>query len=267
MTNKDGRVVAKENEVRVLRALHRFGWLRTRDLAALVWQAWNTAPATAPNLKPVAAPPGGLRMAQRTLRRMHDKRLVLRGRAPDGGQIYALAEAGKQALQEMGIRAASGKDLVRTFSGAFYRHRCIANEIAVAAILDGFKVSTERETAQGLWLGGEAGIAGKRPDALIRTREAIWWVEVERSRKNSKDYARLLKWLQRVAQDVMQPGGTGARLLGEKLQWRKVIFICTPTFRNKLLKDLSEQGVKKVFVETLLSFETELYNLEGISFN
>lgn len=267
MTNKDGRVIAQENEVRVLRALHRFGWLRTKDLAALVWQAWSTTPAAAPSLKPVAATSGNLRMAQRTLRRMYDKRLVLRGRAPDGGQIYGLAESGKQTLLQMGIRAESGKDLVRAFSSAFYRHRCIANQIAIGAIITGYKASTEREIAQGLWLGGEPGIAGKRPDVLIRAREAIWWVEVERSRKNSKDYARLLAWLQRVAQDVTQQGGVGARLLGEKLQWRKVIFICTPAFRNKLLKDLAGLGVKKVFAETLLSFETELYNLEDISFN
>mgnify|MGYP000853832867 FL=1 len=53
MTNKDGRAIARENEVRVLRALHRFGWLRTRDLAVLVWQRWARSPAEEPDRKSV----------------------------------------------------------------------------------------------------------------------------------------------------------------------------------------------------------------------
>ncbi|MEZ0246991.1 MAG: hypothetical protein ACAH09_10170, partial [Methylophilaceae bacterium] len=77
MTNKDGRAIARANEVRVLRALHRFGWLRTRDLAALVWQRWANQPAEKHNLQPPIATASGLRMAQRTLRRLRDKRLVL----------------------------------------------------------------------------------------------------------------------------------------------------------------------------------------------
>ena len=76
--SKDGRAVARENEVRVLRALNRFGWLRTRDLAALVWQEWARSPAGEPSLKPATATAAGLRMAQRTLRRLREKRLVLK---------------------------------------------------------------------------------------------------------------------------------------------------------------------------------------------
>ncbi len=265
MTNKDGRAIARENEVRVLRALHRFAWLRTRDLAALVWQRWARSPAGEPDLKPPVATDTGLRMAQRTLKRLRDKRLVLSSRAPDGSVIYALAEAGARALQHIGVPATTGKDLMRTFSTAHYRHRCIANEIAVGSILAGYRVSTEREIAQGLWLGGEDGIAGKKPDVLIRSGNTVWWVEVERSRKNAKDYARLLQWLGAVAQDAFR--ATGPVLLGEKVRWGKLVFICTPAFQAKLTRDLTAAGWKKIHIDALVSFETSLYRFEDISFS
>lgn len=265
MTTKDGRAIARENEVRVLRALHRFGWLRTRDIAALVWQRWARNPAGEPDLKPPMPTASGLRMAQRTLLRLREKRQVLSSRAPDGSLIYALAEAGARLLQQIGVTAVTGKDLMRTFSTAHYRHRCIANEIAVGAIVAGFRVSTEREIAQGLWLGGEDGIAGKKPDVLIRSGDTVWWVEVERSRKNAKDYARLLQWLGSVAQDAFR--ATGPVLLGEKVRWGKVVFICTPAFQAKLTRDLAAAGWKKTHFEALLRFEPCLYSFEDISFS
>ncbi|MDR6450136.1 UNVERIFIED_ORG: hypothetical protein ABIC54_005361 [Burkholderia sp. 1263] len=36
MTAQDGRIAASQNEVRVLRALNRFGWLPTKSLGALL---------------------------------------------------------------------------------------------------------------------------------------------------------------------------------------------------------------------------------------
>lgn len=132
MKSQDGRALARENELNVMRALHRFGWLRTRNLAALVWQRWARDPAGVPSLKPAVPTAAGLRMAQRTLRRLRDRRLVLSSRAPDGSVIYALAEAGARALQQVGLTAESGKDLLRTFSAGHYLHRRTANEIAVA---------------------------------------------------------------------------------------------------------------------------------------
>jgi hypothetical protein len=265
MKTKDGRAVARENEVRVLRALHRFGWLRTRDLAALVWKQWARSPAGEPSLNPPTATAAGLRMAQLTLRRLRDKRLVLSSRAPDGSVIYALAEAGARLLQQIGVTAVTGKDLVRSFSTAYFRHRCIANEIAIGAIVTGYRVSTEREIAQGLWLGGELGISGKKPDVLIRSSEVAWWLEVERSRKNAKDYAGLLKWLCTVAQDAFRT--TGPLLLGEKVRWAKVIFVCTPSFQAKLTRDLAAAGWKKMRLDAFLQFETCLYSFEVISFS
>ncbi|MDA8095794.1 MAG: replication-relaxation family protein [Betaproteobacteria bacterium] len=265
MQNRDGRALARENEIRVLRALHRFGWLRTRDVAALAWQRWARNPTTEPSLRRPMPTATGLRMAQRTLKRLREKRQVLRSRAPDGSLIYALAEAGARILKQNGVAAITGKDQMRTFSSAHYRHRCIANEIAVGAIVEGFRTATEREVAQGLWLGGEDSIAGKKPDVLLRGDGRVWWVEVERSRKNARDYGRLLQWLGVVGRDAFRQ--SGPELLRDGLRWAKVVFICTEAFCARLCRDLAAAGWKKNHIDTLLRFEMSLYTFEDISFS
>ncbi|CBJ36691.1 protein of unknown function [Ralstonia solanacearum CMR15] len=263
MTSRDGRIIAMENEVRVLRALHRFGWLRTRDLAVAVWQQWQSRPVGEPDLQPLVAAASGLRMAQRTLRRLAAARQVLRGQAPDGSVIYALSEAGARRLQQAGVPAASGKDLIRSFSTAQFRHRSIANEIAIGGIIEGFRVSTEREIAQDRWLGGVDGIAGKKPDVLLRADKRIFWVEVERSRRNARDYKKLLAWLRLVADDAAGE----SKLLGNGLVWAAVVFVCTPAFMARLRRDLLAAGCKRSALDTLVRFETKLYRFEDIAFS
>lgn len=260
---KDGRVLARENEIRVLRALHRFGWLRTRDLAALVWVDWKKSPVAPPNFSPPVTTSAGLRMAQRTLRRLRANRQVLSGQGPDGSIIYSLAEAGARSLRQIGVPALTGKDLVRKSSISQFRHRCISNEIAIGSIVKGHRVSTEREISQGFWMGGSSGILGKKPDVLIRSTNDVWWIEVERSRKNTKDYVRLLKWLDRVKRDIL--GQAENQLLGDKLHLKNVVFICTKNFQEKLIRDLSSSGwTEKHF--TTIKFETCLYCFEDMIF-
>lgn len=264
MKARDGRIIASENEVRVLRSLWRFGWLRNRDLAALAWQNWRRGASGEPTLKAAVAKASGLRMAQRTLRRLTAARQVLRARAPDGSVIYALAEAGARRLQSLGIAATTGKDMLRAFSTSHFRHRVTANEIAIGAIVAGYRVSTEREIAQDKWFGGIDGVAGKKPDVLLRGDDGrVWWCEVERSRKNSSDYAKLLKWLGVAAADA----ASTSKLLGSGMRWGKIIFICTPAFRVKLTRDLTEVGWKKSSLESLICFSSELYRFEDIVFS
>jgi len=265
MKVKDGRAIAHDNEVRVLRALHRFGWLRTRDLAALVWQRWQARPLSEPDFRPPTASASGLRMAQRTMCRLFKARQVLRSQAPNGSVIYALAEAGARRLQRLGVPAKSGKDLVRSFSSAQFRHRCIANEIAIGAIIAGLRVSTEREIAQNRWLGGDPGIAGKKPDVLLHHGGQVWLVEVEKSRKNAKDYAQLLRWLAQVGIDALRP--SGPTLLDKGLHWAKVVFVCTPAFQARLCRDLAAAGWKKNAIDSIIMFKPSLYSFEDIVFS
>lgn len=264
MDRRDGRQIAQENEIRVLRALHRFGWLRTRDLAALCWRRWASRPSGPPGLGPTQPTDSAIRMAQRTMRRLRQAHLVIAGQAPDGAVIYALAEGGVRALQNTGITTISGKDLVRGFSGAFYRHRLIANQIAISGMVQGFRASTEREIAQGRWAGGAAGIEGKRPDVLLRSINQAWWIEVERSRKNANDYKALLGWLAKVLHDISRPDGP--RLLGPEQEWGGLIFVCTRAFEVKLRKDLEDAGRTQLQISAL-SFVTELYKVEETLFS
>jgi len=229
---------------------------------------WSSGATGEPRLEAPVATASDLRMAQRTLRRLADSRQVLRGQGPDGSVIYALSEAGARRLQHMGVAATTGKDLVRAFSTAHFRHRTIANMIAIRALSDGYGVSTEREVSQGKckYLGGVEGIAGKKPDVLLRGYDGrVWWCEVERSRKNAKEYARLLKWLDAVAADAAST--SGSKLLGNDLKWGKVIFVCTRAFRAKLTRDLMAKGWKKSALDALVAFSTELYRFEDIVFS
>lgn len=263
VTARDGRIIAREREERLLKSLARFGFLRTRDCAALR-PRWGKGATGEPNLEAPVATASDIRMAQRTLRRLTNARQVLRGQGPDGSVIYSLAEAGARRLQQMGIAATTGKDLVRAFSSAHFRHRTIANEIAIRGLLDGYKIASERELSQGKSVIGE-GIARKTPDVLLRGVDGkVWLVEVERSRKNVRDYAKLLKWLDAVAADAAD--ASGSKLLGAGLRWGKVVFVCTRAFRAKLTRDLVAAGWKKSALDALITFSTELYRFEDIVF-
>ena len=261
---KDGRLIARQNEQRCLRAVHRFGWLRTRDFAALCWQRWVAMPSGAPGMEPVQPTASAVRMAQRTLSRLHGARLVIRGKGPDGSVIYALSEGGARVLKDAGVTAVSGKDLVRGFSSAYYQHRCIANQIAISGIVQGFRVSTEREIAKCLWLGGESGIVGKRPDVLLRSGNQVWWVEVERARKNAKDYKVLVNWMNKVLQDKVRRDSS--RLLGPGRAWGRVIFICSPAFEARLRRDIVTIGWTQQQLDALTCFCTALYSMEATLF-
>lgn len=263
MTARDGRIIARQREDRLLKSLGRFGFLRTKDCAALR-AVWSSGATGEPTLEAPVATASDVRMAQRTLRRLFDARQVLRGQGPDGSVIYALAEAGARRLQRMGVAATTGKDLVRAFSSAHFRHRTIANEIAIRGLLDGYKIATERELSQGKSFIGD-DIAEKKPDVLLRGADGkVWLVEVERSRKNARDYAKLLKWLDTVAADAAD--ASGSKLLGDGMKWGKVIFVCTRAFRAKLTRDLVAKGWKKSALDALITFSTELYRFEDIVF-
>lgn len=263
MTAQDGRITASKNEVRVLRALNRFGWLPTKSLGALLWQPWLRKPAGEPDMQPLMPTTTARLMAQRTLRRLYQARQVLRARAPDGSLIYALAEAGVRRLAQLGVPACSGKDLVRRFSSAQFRHRSIANDIALANIVAGFRVSTEREISIGKWLGGEPGIAGKKPDVLLQGDGQVWWCEVERSRRRASDRAKLHAFLKAVREDANR---ADAPVLLGGLQWAKVIFICTPAFRVRLMRELKDAGWSEAEIDRLTCYVDALYSFEDIAF-
>lgn len=262
MTTKDGREIARTYEQRVLKALHKYGWLRTRDLAVLIWMRANSRPKSAGFLpEPIVVEQSAWRMAQRTLARLRNADKVLWKQAPDGSTIYGLAEAGAHWLVRQGISASSGKDLVRRVSMSYYHHRRIANEIAILASRQGYRVASEREIAVGQWFGGTDGVAGKEPDVIVRDGKDVYWYEVERSRRNHKDAATLRTALVKLWSDVKHP--MDAPVLPGGYRLKKVVFVCESAFIDALTIDLEKLGwTKEMIGHRILSIRL-LYVTEG----
>lgn len=261
---RDGRDIAVGVQTEVLRLLHRFGWLRTRDLAQVIGRSLpKSAPREGPGLQTSPPLAADIRRTQRHLASLREQRLILATQAPNGSTIYALSERGARALQGLGVQASTGKDLLRSFHAAYFLHRNIANEVAIAGLRQGFRISTEREIAQGRWLGGTEGIHGKRPDVVVRAGADCWLIEVERSHKNRKDHEHLLHFLASTWRNVRL--GESAALAGD-YRLRRIAFICTPGFARRLKADLLALGWSPEEVAARLVFETSLYSFRNVSF-
>jgi len=189
---------------------------------------------------------------------------ILSSTTPDNSHIYALSQKGANHLNAVDINSTSGKDLLRFFSFDQYRHRVISNEIAISALLQGFKVFTEREIAQNKWHFDKAGFFGKKPDCFIENKEYGWWIEVERSRKNQKDYIFLLDWLNAIFQSCQRPHEKPA--IGRKIGIQKIVFICTPIFEKRVIADLIKIGWNEEQVYLRLIFLTSLYSFRQTCF-
>lgn len=259
MTNQDGRELARMNEIRVLKALHKYAWLRTRDLAVLIWMKAKSRPNDGFVPEHVIVDSSATRMAQRTLSRLRLGRLVIHIRAPDGSEIYGLSEAGARLLAGIGVPAKSGKDYIRRVSLSHYHHRRLANEVAIIAAIQGYRVASEAEIAAGLWFGGKGGINGKYPDVVVRDNKNVWLCEIERSRRNQKDYDRVLEfivnlWSNQRMEVVDLPGG---------YKLRQVVFVCEKAFADRLTSDLLRRGWNEAQINSRILMQRLLYVSEA----
>lgn len=258
---RDGRELARQNELGVLKALHKYGWLRTRDLAALLWMKVKASPGQEFTVAPLMVEPSALRMAQRTLARLRADRQVIWRQAPDGSLIFGLSESGSRRLVSLGIPAKSSKDQVRRVSLSQFHHRRLANELCILASLQKYRVSSETEIAAGLWLGGLTGINGKKPDVVVREGKRVFFLEVERSRRNRLGYQNLLVWL-----NTMWPANrhdaNPANLPGGHVL-EKVIFFCEGAFIDRLNSDLHASGWSEEQIKRRISGIRLLYVTEA----
>lgn len=257
MTKQDGREAARANDERVLKALHKFGWLRTRDIAALLWMPRVKREGHGFQVVRIEVSPTARRMAQRTLRRLRQQHKVIWIQAPDGSTIYGLAEAGARELQNLGIPAKSGKDIIRRVSLSHYHHRRLANEVAVSALLQGYRASSEHEIATGKWLGGMDGVAGKKPDVVIRSGKDNWFVEVERSAANRRGYEAKISFILEVYPLGRAAGDPGELPDGHKL--RQVVFVANPAFVARVCNDLRGAGWAEEMINKRVHSVPSLY--------
>lgn len=150
----DKRIVGEQQRMGVCRYLHRFGWLTSRMVAALIFdhaaQAWP--------------------LARRCLKSMLEDGLVIKRALPQGGtEVYLLSAKGARFLNEIeGLDASSGQGLALGNSV----HRACSNWYLIKGILNGWAVITEHEiytdrcsvrvldgkTVDGILLGGGEAI-------------------------------------------------------------------------------------------------------------
>ncbi|MBW8371491.1 MAG: replication-relaxation family protein [Thiobacillus sp.] len=262
MAKRDGREIALANEERVLKSLFKFGWLRTRDIAALHWMPKMKREGLGFEPVQVAVSPTARRMAQRTLRRLRQRHMVVWIQAPDGSTIFGLSEAGARRLVSLGIPAKSGKDLIRRVSLSHFHHRRIANEVAIGALLQGFRANTELEIAAGQWLGGKDGVAGKKPDVVVRDgRKNTWFWEIERSARNKAGYASLIEALLAMWPEDTRQAGPASLSDGHRLH--QVVFLANAAFIERVCNDLLKAGWTGDMVNQRIASVKVLYVTEA----
>lgn len=172
----DKRITGEQNTLAVLMYLHRFGWLTSRMIAALIW----------PDAKQGAA------MARRTVKALADQKLILKRALSEGGDCYALSAGGARWLNEKeGVAAKSGTSLQLGNPV----HRACSNWYLIGRLLAGDRIWTEYEIQTGC--APVANASGKVPDGLVDTPLGLVWVEVENAWKNRAERAAIVRLCQR----------------------------------------------------------------------
>jgi hypothetical protein len=161
---EDKRLTGERNTFDVLMWLHRFGWLTSRMLAALVWpmasQSWP--------------------MARRTLKKMLADKLVLVRALPQGGDVYLLSVKGARLLHEATGAPAKGGQSLPTGNTI---HRACGTWHLIAQVQAGLGIWTEHEIASGM--APVQSVNGKLFDGLtVHDGGLVSACEVENAWKN-----------------------------------------------------------------------------------
>jgi hypothetical protein len=201
-------------DVRTLLALNKFSFLRTKDLVAYIDGPSESA-------------------VRRNIGKLLEDKLVATTTDSHRCHVFALAVKGANALRRMGLEAST---TAKFLDGGNYEHRCIANESAIYYSRDSHcSVLSEHEIQQ-----GKHGLLynfGKMPDYLVRDENfGVIWGEVERTKKSSKDWQKLIRWLLQVTRcDIGHLPEIG---LDEYLF--RIEFVCNSTFEQRLVNELGQ---------------------------
>jgi hypothetical protein len=160
----DKRLTGERQAAEVLSWLHRFGWLTSRMIAALVWP---TASQSWP-------------LARRLLKKLLDDKLVLVRALPQGGDLYLLSVKGARLLADTtGAAAKSGQSLPTGDA----IHRACGTWYLIAQVQAGLGIWTEHEIASAR--APLQTLNGKQADGLVlHDGGQVTWLEVENAWKN-----------------------------------------------------------------------------------
>lgn len=187
----DGRLIAYENEIKVLEAVNLFGHLRRSDIAAAVW--------------PLSPPESGLRMCGRTLKRLLESGDLIDKPNTHGSMSVVLTPKGARRLKGLGVDADDGRKLSSVDGSQFY-HRTLGTRYLIDKMSDTNKVYGEYAFTKGRAPVSRAHMSErfhKYPDGLIISPgdergynsdiTAADWVEVESTIKNDDDYEKMMR--------------------------------------------------------------------------
>jgi hypothetical protein len=142
----DKRLTGERQTQALLLWIHRFGWLTSRMVAALVFP---TASQSWP-------------LARRLLKRLLADKLILVRALPQGGDVYLLSVKGARLLHETtGARATSGQSLATGNA----LHRACGNWYLIRQVQAGLDIFTEHEIASGC--APFQTLNGKQFDGLV----------------------------------------------------------------------------------------------------
>jgi hypothetical protein len=205
---QDKRLTGEHQTQALLLWLHRFGWLSSRMVAALVFpsasQSWP--------------------LARRLLKKMLTDKLILARPLPQGGDVYLLSVKGARLLNETtGASATSGQSQVT--GNAI--HRACGNWFLIAQVQAGLDIWTEHEIASGR--APIQTLNGKMPDALVvHECGLLTWVEVENAWKNRTRRQSVVDLAMRhLGRDVLTEVGKDAT--GSKLYLARLAVVATGT--------------------------------------
>jgi hypothetical protein len=178
--NKNGLMLARENELSVLKAVRLFGHLRRSEIALAVW--------------PESSPSVAYQMACKTVSRMVRGNLLLPRQNSIGGTSFVLTKKGATLLRAEGYEANAGYS--QSYDGAQFLHRTLGTYYLLEKKRQGYRVFGEYAIQRG-WSGVRSDMFKadfqKLPDGLIfhepgslGFRDEITpvdWIEVEQAYK------------------------------------------------------------------------------------
>lgn len=217
------------NDIEVLKALHRFGWLRAKQLTAYLW----------PNAT------GKTNRAIIQLRKRNEIEEVRNG----NGYVIGLSAKGAKRLQDLDIPAESAHSVLKKLGNA--EHREISNTVIIE-----YGQDLENETFSEVEIMRGAApiieVMQKNPDGLVIAPEGLIWIEVENSYKNSREFMSMLSWFEWLTKDCILSEGNLPYLCSDTdMYFFRLVFVCRE--RAKFERRIKETVGRRLDADRMLA--------------
>ena len=213
--HRDGNEIAAEYDEAICLFLIIFGYLTARMVAELI--------------RP--GDPAGIRTAQRRLKSLLKRRLVIQTRTDNGIPLYKLTQAGATYLRDLGHKNVPVRGTRDARVGNSF-HRCLSNNFLIYQLAANCQYWTEYQVLQkqSPLDSIEFERTSMVPDALMDTGAETFWIEAENAVKSPERLARLARLADYMFGDY---NGYSFDHQGEPFSVRGMIFICPTEARAR----------------------------------